>query len=105
MIRRQSTFCPVDIFLQYLSLRGSKHGPLFVFVDGSPVTRAFFSDKLSMTIKYCVLDPSRYKGHSFRIGAASYAADSGMSHTEIRALGRWKSNAFLKYIRIPSLPS
>ena len=58
---------------------------------------------LSMAIKYCGLDPSRYKGHSFRIGAASYAADAGMSDSQIRALGRWKSDAFRKYIRIPSL--
>jgi len=31
------------------------------------------------------------------------AADQGMFDAQIRALGRWKSNAFLKYIRIPSL--
>lgn len=105
VIRCPSSFCPVNILLQYLSLRGSKPGPLFVLVDGLPVTQAFFSDKLSMAIKYCGLDPSRYKGHSFRIGAASHAADTGMSDAQIRALARWKSNAFLKYIRIPSLPS
>ena len=78
-------------------------GPLFRLADGSPVSRAIFNDKLSMAIKYCGLDPSRYKGHSFRIGAASYAADAGMSDSQIRALGRWKSDAFHKYIRIPSL--
>ena len=106
VIRRQSSFCPVNILLQYLSPRGSKPGPHFVLVDGSPVTQAFFSVKLSMaTIKYCSLDLSRYKGHSFRIGAASHAADTGISNAQIRALARWKSNAFLKYIRIPSLPS
>ena len=53
----------------------------------------------------CGLDPSRYKGHSFRIGAASYAADRGFSDAQIRMLGRWKSNAFLCYIRAPSLLS
>ena len=51
----------------------------------------------------CGLDPSRYKGHSFRIGAASYAEDRGLSDAQIRMLGRWKSNAFLRYIRVPSL--
>ena len=58
-----------------------------------------------MAIKYCGLDPSRYKGHSFRIGAASCAVDAGMSDAQIRALGRRGSNAFQKYIRIPSLSS
>ena len=61
--------------------------------------------RLSLAIKYCGLDPSRYKGHSFRIGAASLAADAGMSDAQIRALGRWQSNAFHKYIRIPSITS
>jgi len=56
-----------------------------------------------MAIKYCALDPSRYKGHSFRIGAASYPADAAMSDSQIRALGHWKSDAFHKYIRMPSL--
>ena len=103
VINRRTNFCPVHIILDYLSLRGSMPGPLFRLADGSPVSRAIFNDKLSMAIKYCGLDPSRYKGHSFRIGAASYAADAGMSDSQIRALGRWKSDAFHKYIRIPSL--
>ena len=44
-------------------------GPLFHLPDGSPASQAIFTDKLSMVVKYCGLDPSRYKGHSFRIGA------------------------------------
>ena len=105
VINRRNHFCPVQIILDYLSLRGRMPGPLFCLVDGSPVSRALLIDKLSMAIKSCGLDSSRYKGHSFRIGAASFAADAGMSDAQIRALGRWKSNAFQKYIRIPSLSS
>ena len=41
----------------------------------------------------------------FRIGAASHAAECGYSETQIRLLGRWKSDAFKKYIRLPSLQS
>ena len=48
------------------------------------------------------LDPNRYKGHSFRIGAATYAAEQGVSDDKIRHSGRWKSDAFKKYIRITS---
>ena len=44
-------------------------------------------------------------GHSFRIGAASRAAEHRLTDTQIRLLGRWKSNAFTKYIRVPSLSS
>ena len=52
------------------------------------MSRARFIDKLSMAIKYCGLDPSRYKGHSSRTGAASYAAGAGMSDSRIKPLGR-----------------
>ena len=99
VINRHNNFCPVQIILNYLSHRGCRPGPLFLLADGSPVSRAVFIDKLFIAIKYCGLDPSRYKGHSFCIGAASFAADVGMSDAQIRALGRWKSNAFQKYSR------
>ncbi|KAK2160937.1 hypothetical protein NP493_1618g00010 [Ridgeia piscesae] len=49
------------------------------------------------------LDPDKYKGHSFRIGAATAAADSGLSETQIQTMGRWKSSAFKRYVRIPVL--
>ena len=103
VISRQPTFCPVQILLDYLSFRGSGPGALFVHSDGYPVARTWFCSQLSSAIKFCGLNPSLYKGHSFRIGAASHAADRGMSDAQIRILGRWKSNAFHKYIRVSSL--
>lgn len=102
VIKRQSCFCPVQYLLDYLSLRGSSPGALFA-LKGSPITRKYFCDLLTMAIKRCGLNPSRYKGHSFRIGAASDAAERGMSDTQIRILGRWKSNAFLRYIRLSAI--
>ena len=46
------------------------------------------------------VDCSKYKRHSFRIGAATFAAGSNVSDARIRALDRWSSNAFRKYICI-----
>ena len=103
ILSRQHSVCPVEILLGYLLLRGSSPGFLFQHLDGSPVTRSEFTVWLDTVIKSCGLDPSRYKGHSFRIGAASYAAEQGYSETQIRILGRWKSDAFKRYIRVPSL--
>jgi hypothetical protein len=40
-----------------------------------------------------------YKGHSFRIGAATHATTLGFSEPYIRQLGRWNSNAVQRYIR------
>ena len=67
------------------------------------ITRTFFVTQLKAALKFNNLDCALYKAHSFRIGAASWATAKGFSDSQIRLLGRWKSNAFLKYIRTPSL--
>ena len=40
-----------------------------------PVSRKVLADLLSLSLKACGLDSTRYKGQSFRIGAASFAAE------------------------------
>ena len=100
VITRAPTFCPVQLMLDYLTLRGYKPGPVFMTSHGHPVSRITFTDQLPLALKFCGLNPARYKGHSFRIGAASHAADQGLSDAQIRVLGGWRSNAFHRYIRI-----
>ena len=97
--------CPVTLLSKYLTLWGSRPGAIFLSEDGLPVLLSVFSNQLLRVCHLCGLDPSRYKGHSFGLGAASYAADRGCSDTQIRMLGRWKSNAFLRNIRVASLSS
>jgi hypothetical protein len=45
------------------------------------------------------LDSTRYSSHSFRIGGASVLAAAGVPDYIILKIGRWKSLAFLDYIR------
>ena len=94
-----SKMSPVQALKTYLQLRGSQPGPLFCSITGQPISRHAFDCQLHKTLKFCHLDGSKYKGHSFRIGAATYRAELGDSDAQIRSLGRWHSNAFLKYIR------
>ena len=97
VINRQQSHCPVESVLLYLKYRGPVPSPLFIDC-GKPITRNLFVEQLSWVVNSCGLDSSRYI-----TGAASHAADSGLSDSQIRTLGRWQSNAFTKYIRIPSL--
>ena len=94
-------FCPVHYLQRYCSMRGLTPGALFSFSDGSPVKTSHFTQQLLQALKFCGLDSSQYKAHSFRIGAPSSAADNGLSDAQIRHLGRWKSDAFKLYIRQP----
>jgi hypothetical protein len=46
------------------------------------------------------IENAAIRSHSFRISMATTGAIEGMSDDQIKELGRWKSNAFLRYIRI-----
>ena len=93
--------CPVTAILPYMALRGPKKGPLFVFKDGCFLTRQRFSTLLRTTLQQAGLDDSKYATHSFRIGTATTAKDTGVSDVHIKMLGRWKSNAYQLYVRTP----
>ena len=90
----------VQAMIKYIRRRGHHPGPLFCLQDLSPVPRSVFDKQLHQCLSFCKLDGSKYKGHSFRIGAASFLAGNNLSDAQIRACGRWRSNAFKKYIRI-----
>ena len=51
-------------------------------------------------LEFCGVSSKIFKDHSFRIGAATSAAFRGESDAQIRAAGRWSSDAFRKYIRV-----
>lgn len=86
VLRRQLHACPVQSFLNYFSVRSIANGPLVINPDASPVLRSKFSKMLCSILQLCHLDPKRYKGHSFRIGAATNAAEQGLSDTQIREI-------------------
>ena len=102
-IKSQSHNCPVVQICRYLRTRGSSPGPLFVFPDKTPISRTYFSSQLSACLSRAGYDPSLYKCHSFRIDAATTAATRGYTDVQIQAMGRWKSAAFWRYIRIPMM--
>ena len=97
--QENSSLCPVSHMATYLSMRSSPLKAIFIKADGHPVRKEEFRRYLNILLRANSLDPSLYKSHSLRIGAASYASQLGYSDSQIRTLGRWKSDAFKKYIR------
>lgn len=95
VISRQQdrTVCPVQLLLAYLQIRGTFAGPLFL--NEVNHWHWFF---VTLVCRFGSIKAI----YSFRIGAASLAAEQGLSDAQIQLMGRWKSNAFKKYIRINS---
>ena len=96
----QSDVCPVQAMIQYLAVRSPEPGPLFI-TGTVPLTRTLLVKELQAALQSRGIPPSRYNGHSFRIGAATTAAACGLEDSLIQTLGRWKSAAYRTYIRIP----
>lgn len=107
IVRRypSSPWCPVSILRNFLAVRGSSPGALFCHPYGRSITRSEFSSNLTRYLTVIGLHGANIKPHSFRIGAATTACANGVSDDNIQRLGRWKSDAYKKYIRMPRLTS
>ena len=99
--RTNMVLCPVAALLAYIAVRPSIAGPLFIYKDGTPLTR----EKLVVAVRHALEQlghvASQYSGHSFRIGAATTAAWAGLEDSVVKMMGRWESSAYLRYIRTP----
>jgi len=98
-----ATACPVKLITQYFLLRGNEPGPAFCLENGRALEPSLFRNTLTAVSRAAGLNSLHLTSHSFRIGAATFAASRGYSSQQIQAMGRWKSDAFKRYIRIPSI--
>ncbi|SPO30780.1 uncharacterized protein UTRI_05397 [Ustilago trichophora] len=60
--------------------------PLFTLEGGQPFTRAAFVTVPRHCLQACSIPPELYSGHSFRRGAATWAASNGIDADTIRGL-------------------
>ena len=91
-----SKFCPVLHLTQYLAQFRHSSGPLFQFTNGKPVSSSFVSEQLRSAICFIGLNPKYYKGHSFRIGAATHASNLGYSENAI--FKKWEDGILQQYV-------
>ncbi|XP_048259505.1 uncharacterized protein LOC125384429 [Haliotis rufescens] len=96
--------CPVQAMKNYVNLRNQSQArasdPLFLTDCGIPLHRDYFIHKLHQTLAAAGYDYKKFNGHSFRIGAATSAAAAHVPDHMIKALGRWKSDCYARYIRV-----
>ena len=98
LYQNNSPLCPVTALKKFLSSHPTRSGPLFTWHDGRYLTRSGLAAVLAKIKPQHITSMS---SHSFRIGAATTAAASGYPRWLIQALGRWSSNCYRDYIRIP----
>lgn len=99
--RTANEICPVAATLAYFALRGGTEGPLFIDSQRRPLTKDKFVKRIRDILREAGYEAYHFAGHSFRIGAATAAAQAGVEDSTIQALGRWHSAAFLTYVRMP----
>lgn len=99
--RTYNNLCPIEALLAYLAVRGNGTGFLFRFGDGRLLTKSLFVSKVRDALSRAGLVSKDYAGHSFRIGAATTAAECGLNEYMIKMLGRWQSSAYERYIQTP----
>ena len=94
--------CAMKAFLKVRMLFDNEPDkPLFMYNNGVVLSRQLLVNNTRLYLSMIGKDSSRYTGHSYRVGGATSAAASGFSDWEIMMLGRWSSDAYLRYIKTP----
>ena len=89
----------VKAIVSHLAVWGSKPGPVFILHNGRMITRDILGSELDKILTKLDLPTCHYNMHSFRIGAATFTKQAGISDVHIKTLGWWKSDAYQHYIR------
>ena len=98
--RTSHPVCPVKALIHYLGSRRGRPGPLFILLNNPLLTRETLSTAINKIFQKLNMYPHNFNMHSFRIGAATSVKHAGTSDSRKKALGRWRSNAYLKYVRV-----
>jgi hypothetical protein len=98
-----SVLCPVHALYKALSMTptASPGGPAFMIITPQglrPLTCKLFVRRVQECLRTLGLDSTKYAGHSYRRGGASFGYKIGLPTETVRQLGDWKSNAYMTYI-------
>ena len=93
--------CPVAAVLGYIESRGAQSGPFFLNSRKETLRKSTFITEIQQILENLSFPQHQYAGHSFRIGAATSAALAGVEDSTIQLLGRWRSAAFVRYVKTP----
>ena len=99
---------PVVALRSYMKRRSDLFGsnntlPVFIHEDGSNLSKSEFNKNLKTLLSQYpgLVDSSVdfWAGHSFRSGLSTLLQTLGFSEEEIKSWGRWRSSAYLRYLK------
>jgi len=94
--------CPVRAMQAFFACdrHRPQHAPLFCVghTQQQAFSRQYVVNRLQGLAFTAGLNQGTWNGHSFRRGAATWAAEVGIPEAQIQTLGRWKSYAYKTYI-------
>ena len=94
-------YCAMKIYIAKRSMLAGSDRPLYMYQKWDSFNKGITGKAHKIVFILVGYNPEQYSGHSYRIGGATTAAAAGLSDWEIKLLGRWKSNAYQRYIRAP----
>ena len=105
VIGEASWLCPVKAYRKWKegsSMKPSTNLPLLRLNSGESYTGTAFNHDLKRFLGDMAEDmKGSVTSHSFRSGIATSMSQAGYSDEEIMAMGRWRSDAFLRYVKAP----
>ncbi len=96
-----ASLCPLRLLRKWFaSVPAGPNAPLFS-VGALPFTGERVVSALRLALSAVGYQPLLFTGHSFRSGAATWAASIGVPSDRIKIMGRWEGESFRRYIRLP----
>jgi integrase len=94
--------CPIAAVMRAMAVHPTKqdYDSMFCWRAGAqtrPMTHSNFVGGFKALVRALGLDWSKFSGHSFRRGGATYCFNLGVDDTLIKLLGDWSSDAYLLY--------
>lgn len=99
MYKKTELCSPLEAVKQFMGIRPLGKGFFLIHANSMPLTKFQFDAVFKKCLVQLGLTNLKFSSHSFRIGAASEAAQVGLPDSEIKEMGRWKSHCFRLYVR------
>ena len=96
-----SLFDLAEVLYKWCAFARPRRGhPLMSTSAGWTLPYSVMSKACKRLASHFRLNPKFFRPHSIRYGGASMLAAAGFPDSQIQLMGRWKSSAFLTYIRV-----